>query len=84
MLGEGDAVGGEEFLGVDGLVEGHEVVLEVATSWRSPPVTTRSGERARSDRRVRRNAGRPPGFHRVSAIVRGAGERDRGPGHGRQ
>src|ERR1039457_1047111 len=28
-LGEGDALDGEEFLGVDGLVEGHEVVLEV-------------------------------------------------------
>ena len=29
MLGEGDAFEGEEFLGVDGLVEGDEVVLEV-------------------------------------------------------
>ena len=29
MLGEGDAVDGEEFLGVDGLEDGQEVVLEV-------------------------------------------------------
>jgi hypothetical protein len=29
LLGEGDALDGEEFLGVEGLVEGHEVVLEV-------------------------------------------------------
>ena len=28
MLGEGDALDGEEFLGVDGLVHGDQVVLE--------------------------------------------------------
>ncbi len=29
LLGEGDALDGEEFLGVDGLVDGDEVVLEM-------------------------------------------------------
>ena len=40
LLGEGDALDGEEFLGVDGLVDGHEVVLEVGDLWRSSRRTT--------------------------------------------